>query len=116
MINQSLSNITQSGSEQHIDVNAGGVSITPHQAYFLFTGFFITLIILILCIKEIIIKISDKACIGCKRLKKCEKAIQEIKKEQSVRGFFDNKTFNHILAELEKIKEWFKNNGADNIK
>lgn len=40
MINQSLSNITQSGSGQHIDVNAGGVSITPHQSYFLFAGLF----------------------------------------------------------------------------
>lgn len=116
MINQSLSNITQSGTSQHIDVNASGISLTPHQAYFLFTGFFITIIILIICIKDVVIRISDKACIGCKRLKKCEKAIQEIKKEQSVRGFFDNKTFTHILSELEKIKEWFKNNGKNDIK
>lgn len=115
MINN-ISNNNFSESIKEINQDYQVANLTPHQTYFLFTGFFITVIFLILCIKEIVIKISDKACIGCKRLKKCEKAIQEIKKEQSVRGFFDNKTFNHILTELEKIKEWFKKNGTDNIK
>lgn len=115
MINN-ISNNTFSGSIKEINQDYQVANLTPHQAYFLFTGFFITIIILIICIKDVVIRISDKACIGCKRLKRCEKAIQEIKKEQSVRGFFDNKTFTHILSELEKIKEWFKNNGKNDIK
>ena len=115
MINN-ISNNTISGSIKEISQDYSCLSLTPHQTYFMLTGIFITLIVLIICIKETVVEISDRACIGCKRLRKCENEIKELKRQNNIRGVFDNKTFKHILSELEKIKEWFSNNGKDNIK
>lgn len=54
MINQNFENITQSGTTQVIEANAGGVNITPHQFYCLLGCVTIVAIILIISITKII--------------------------------------------------------------
>ena len=54
MINQNLENITQSGTSQVIDVQAGGLSFSPAQGYCIIFCVTIVLITLIFSITRLI--------------------------------------------------------------
>lgn len=103
-VNQNFTNANlyteQNSSTDIVGVSAG---FTEWQGYCIITGFFLTLIVLIICIKQLCSQIVAKSCIGCKRLAKCEKAIKELKKESSINTVFDKNIFNELSQKLENI-------------
>lgn len=111
MINQEFHNITQNGNSAQIQASAEGLEFSPVQGYCIITGFFLTLIVLIICIKQLCSQIVAKSCIGCKRLAKCEKAIKELKKESSINTVFDKNIFNELSQKLENIIKELKKHG-----
>jgi hypothetical protein len=106
MINQNLEHITQTGTEQAINLEAGNLTISEWQGYCLIFGLIIVLVTLILAIKDVIKNLTNRECLGCKRLKKVEKELEEIKKKDSLSDYWDKNAFNAISAKLDiLIKE-----------
>lgn len=104
-----INNISENsfGSEvESISQVYGGIDITPIQTYCIIFGFFVTLAILIIAIKDVIKNLTNRECLGCKRLKKVEKELEEIKKKDSLSDYWDKNAFNAISAKLDiLIKE-----------
>jgi|GEM_PF-6001376 len=77
---QNFENVMQSGSTQEINANIKDIGFTEAQGYCIIAGFFLLVIFMIFCIKEIAKTYVTKSCAGCKRLKKAEKEITELKR------------------------------------
>lgn len=75
MINQNFENINQSGTSQVIEANVDSLNFTELQGYCIIFGFFITVCVIVICIKDVIKHITNKTCIGCKRLENLEKVV-----------------------------------------
>lgn len=105
MISQYLENITQSGTEQTINMDAVVTDLTPGQMYFAIGGIFLTIIIFLAFIYLLIKTYINKSCIGCKRLARCEKEIKEIKTNLEVGKYLDFDVFQDISNKLDDIKE-----------
>ena len=100
-----------SGTVKTIDQTYSHLGLTEVQSYFLFTGVFLTLIILIICIKQLVDGVLSKSCIGCKRLKKCEDDIKKIKQTIALQGYFTPESFKEVSQKLDDIKKELRHNG-----
>lgn len=109
MIN-TISDNTITGSVEEIQQTYDGLQFSTMQGYCIIFGFFVTLAILIIAIKDVIKNLTNRECLGCKRLKKVEKELEEIKKKESLSDYWDKNAFNAISAKLDiLIKEKGKN-------
>ena len=85
------------------------IGITSTQFYGVLFALTTVLIFALVFIYLLLKNFLNKSCAGCKRLKKCEQDIKEIKQEIISSKILDFDVFKNISDKLDDIKEDLQN-------
>ena len=107
-VNQFLeTTIVDNGSTA--DIVGYSVGITSTQFYSVLFAITTILLFVLTFIYLLIKTYVNKSCAGCKRLKKCENEIKEIKQKIETGNYLDFDVFQNISDKLDDIKEDLQN-------
>ena len=104
MIN-TISNNTFQSEVKDISQDYNEIGLTSTQFYSVLFAFTTLLLFFLTFIYLLIKTYLNKSCAGCKRLKKCEKEIKEIKTNLEVGKYLDFEVLREISDKLDNIKE-----------
>jgi len=104
-IHQEFNHVIQEGTRHEIMANTGNIDLTGCQIYFALTGLFLSIIFISFLIYKLSSAIANKSCMGCNRLKRCEKEIKNIKSTLALNEFVDASILEEIAHKVDELKQ-----------
>lgn len=104
-IQQNVTNFTQSGTSQVIEVEANNLGFTGYQTYCLIFGLIFLASLSIVLVYKLIKYFVNKSCAGCSRLANCEKEIINIRKQLRLNECVDAESIKEMSEQLKELKK-----------